>query len=86
MGLLVEAGRGVLRQEQRLGGEHVAGGIPVARRQPWQGQAEDHDEERAEQPSLIAGLALIPGSAQAHGPSAPVAIDYVAVLDSAPAV
>ena len=35
-------------------------------------------------PSLIAGLALIPGSAQAHGPTAPVGINYVAVLDSAP--
>jgi hypothetical protein len=35
-------------------------------------------------PSLIAGLALIPGSALAHGPTAPVGINYVAVLANPP--
>ncbi|HWC85915.1 MAG TPA: hypothetical protein VG388_05225 [Solirubrobacteraceae bacterium] len=35
--------------------------------------------------SVIAGLALIPAPAQAHGPTAPVGINYRAVLDSAPA-
>jgi hypothetical protein len=37
-------------------------------------------------PALIVGLTLVPGSAQAHsGPTAPVGINYVAVLDGAPA-
>jgi hypothetical protein len=37
-------------------------------------------------PSLIVGLASIPGAAQAHGgPTAPVALNYLAVIKSAPA-
>jgi hypothetical protein len=35
-------------------------------------------------PSLIFALALIPGPAQAHGPTAPVGINYLAVIDSGP--
>jgi hypothetical protein len=36
-------------------------------------------------PSLLAVLALLPGTAQAHGPTAPVGLNYLAVIDSAPA-
>ncbi len=34
--------------------------------------------------ALLASVALLPGAAQAHGPTAPVASDYLAVVDQVP--